>query len=149
MDGNLSLTDFIAIHKYFAVYCVRAEGLLTPWNLVRFWLKLSLEILKSWNLEIFPEIQRFWNLMQIFSVRALRDTVLTHKHGTDLSRAVSLEWAHNICVVCPKEWDLGRHCLILRLLPSLTLQTCIAHETPHTFMHVRQISHNFKYTLSG
>ena len=36
----------------------------------------------------------------------------------------------------PNVWDLGRHCLILRLLPSLTLHTTqvsrIAHET-HTY----------------
>ena len=83
MDGNLSLTDFIAMHKYFAVYCVQAEGLLTPWNLVCFWLK-SLEILTEiskslpksqisnlktlHDLEIFREIPRFRNLVQIFLV---------------------------------------------------------------------------------
>ena len=52
-------------------------------------------------------------------------------------------------VFVPNVWDLGRHCLILRLLPRLTLQTrSIVHEM-HTFMHVWQISCNFKYTLSG
>ena len=133
MDGNLSLTDFIAMHKYFAVYCVRAKGLLTPWNLVCFWLK-SLE-----NLTEILKPKEFEILYKIFSVinpsvRALHDTVLTHKHGTDRSRAGSLEWAHNICVICPKcvgPWQTLPH-------SQASLQPYIADmhgawDTPHIY----------------
>ena len=140
MDGNLSLTDFIAIHKYFAVYCVWAKGLLTPWNLGtlpgwnlwKSWLKL--EILKS-----FRKSKDFEISYKIFSVinpsvQALHDTVLTHKHGADLSRAGSLEWAHNICVVCPKcvgPWQTFPHSQASPQ-PYIADMHC-AWDTPHTY----------------